>query len=71
MGVKKGVSDFFFAKPCGSKHGLFIELKRTKGGRVSDEQESWIKLARSLGYEAEVCYGCDEAISLVKSYVTP
>jgi hypothetical protein len=41
-GVRAGVPDICLPVPRGEYHGLFIELKRPKGGHVSEEQEAWI-----------------------------
>ena len=41
-GVMKGVPDLFLAVARGQYHGLFIELKRRKGGKVSFEQTQWL-----------------------------
>jgi len=40
---------------------LFIEMKRTKGGRVSKEQKEWIEYLNTIGYLAVVCNGFEEA----------
>lgn len=39
-GVRAGVPDIFLPCPRSRYHGLYIELKRVKGGRVSGDQES-------------------------------
>ena len=44
----------------------FIELKRQKGGKVSEEQKKWIDYLNKNGYPAKVCNGCDEAIEFIK-----
>lgn len=44
----------------------FIELKRQKGGKVSEEQKKWIEYLNKNGYPAKVCKGCDEAIEFIK-----
>ena len=45
----------------------YIELKRQKGGRVSEEQKKWIDYINKNGYPAKVCNGCDEAIEFIES----
>lgn len=68
-GVKAGVPDITLAYPTDKYHGLFIELKRQKGGRTSKEQEHMIRLLRERGYRVEVCKGCNEAIATLASYL--
>lgn len=70
-GVKAGVPDLFLPVPRGEHHGLFIELKRIDGGRVSKEQESWIKALQAQGYRVEVCKGWEDAAELLKNYLGP
>ncbi len=50
-------------------HGLYIELKRQKGGTVSETQKSWITALAEQGYKAVVCRGADEAIGTIKEYL--
>lgn len=69
-GVKSGVPDIFVTIPSGGYHGLFIEMKRTKGGIVSDNQLYWLSLLREKGYFAEVCYGFDEAKQTLQTYLS-
>jgi len=42
-----------------------IEMKRSKGGRVSDAQRYWLRTLNLAGVEAHVCRGCAEAIQFV------
>ena len=44
----------------------FVELKRQKGGVVSEEQKKWIDYLNNNGYPAKVCKGCNEAIEWIK-----
>ena len=50
--------------------GLFIELKRTKGGVVSAEQKDWLEYLRGCGYRAEVCNGFDAARLVIEDAIS-
>ena len=69
MGVRAGVPDLCLPVPIGGYHGLFIELKRTSGGRVSADQKAWLDALQRRGYRAVVCYGWEEAASEILAYV--
>lgn len=70
QGVKAGVPDIFL--PCARSgfHGLYIELKRRKGGRVSEEQRAMIKALTAQGYRAEVCKGWEDAARIITEYLS-
>lgn len=68
-GRKSGVPDICLPVARGGYHGLYIELKRTKGGRVSDEQKGWLKALQRCGYRAEVCLGWDAARTVIMDYL--
>ena len=68
-GVKAGVPDMCLPVARGGYHGLYIELKRIRGGKVSEDKKAWIDALRENGYMAEVCYGCDDAIRRIKEYL--
>ncbi len=68
MGVLKGASDLFMAYPVGVYHGLFVEVK-SKRGKPTTEQKAFIDRMRSVGYRAEICYGAEEVINTMKSYL--
>jgi len=68
-GTKAGVPDMCLPVPRGRYHGLYIELKRQKGGTVSPAQKMWILKLSEQGYLAKVCHGADEAIDLIKAYL--
>lgn len=67
-GVRRGVPDIFIAHPVGKYHGLFIEMKRRKGGTLSKEQRAWIERLTGQGYRVEVCNGYEEAVGAVQRY---
>ena len=68
-GVKPGVPDIFLPAPRGRWHGLYIELKRRKGGKVSDEQAAWIYSLDKMGYKVAVCRGWTEASEVIVGYL--
>lgn len=78
-GVLKGVSDLFLAVPVVKADrlrwavhayaGLFIELKRVKGGKVSAEQYAFLARMKFRGYEAIVCYGAEDAWQTILKYL--
>lgn len=69
QGVKAGIPDICL--PCARKghHGLYIELKRRKGGRVSIDQKRMLAALREQGYEAVVCYGWEDAKNAIMEYM--
>ena len=69
QGVKPGVPDIFL--PCAKKgfYGLYIELKRQKGGRVSEEQKDMIDALRDESYKVAVCKGWEEAKNVITEYM--
>lgn len=68
-GVRPGVPDIFFARPLHGKAGLFIEMKKSKGGRVSPEQKAMMDALSMAGYVCIVAHGCDEAFGALKAYL--
>lgn len=79
-GVVAGVPDLVITEPNNYYHGLFIEMKRRPktlkngeksfiGINVSDNQQTMMQELRHRNYECVVCYGADEAIEAIESYV--
>lgn len=69
-GVSPGVPDLMLPTPRGKHHGLFVEMKRTKGGRTSNEQKDWIAYLQANGYRAIVCHGFEEAKKEIECYLS-
>lgn len=69
QGVKRGVPDIFLPVPRGDFHGLFVEMKRQRGGVVSEHQKAWIRSLRAMGYRAEVCKGFEAARGVIIDYL--
>ena len=68
-GVKAGVPDYHLPVARGGWHGLFVELKRTKGGQLSAEQRAWHSSLRAQGHRVEVCRGWEEAFDVIRDYL--
>ena len=68
-GYRKGFPDLFVYEPRATFHGLAIELKRDKGGRVSAHQRKWIEDLKRRGYMAAVCHGFAPSIELLDAYL--
>jgi len=49
--------------------GLYIELKKEKGGSVTPEQKKWLRHLSDQGYFACVCKGKEAAIQLIIQYL--
>lgn len=69
QGVRAGVPDVCLPVARGGYHGLYIELKRQRGGIVSDVQKQWLEALRKAGYCAEICRGWDEAREVIETYM--
>ena len=69
QGVKPGVPDLMLPRAAGKYHGLFIEMKREKGGTTSPAQKEWIALLNAEGYYARVSKGFDEARETIEQYL--
>ncbi len=77
-GLKAGVPDMFLPVPrtfrrAGARpvawHGLFVELKREKGGRLQDSQREWHYFLRRQGYACAVAYGHQQAYEIIIAYL--
>jgi hypothetical protein len=69
MGVKAGVPDLCLPVARGGFHGLYVELKRLDGGRVSTEQKAWLAALHTAGHCVAVAEGHEQAIGVIKDYL--
>lgn len=69
MGVVPGVSDLFLPVARNGYHGLWIEMKRQHGGKLSKPQKEWLEGMREEGYKAERANGAEEAIAILEEYL--
>lgn len=68
-GLVSGVPDICVPIASGSYHGCYIELKRIKGGKLSDTQIEWIDYLRRAGYYADWAAGFEEAKKIILKYL--
>ena len=68
-GMKRGVPDIFIPVPRGQYHGMFVEMKRRAGGRMSAEQERWLADLSRQGYYCAVCRGWEIAADKITAYM--
>lgn len=69
MGVVPGVSDLFLPVARNGYHGLWVEMKRREGGRLSPDQKEWLDGMNAEGYLAVRADGADEACEIIFSYI--
>lgn len=69
LGVQPGVPDLCIPLARKSRHGLYIELKRVSGGKLSDNQKHWMALLQKNGYAVHVAHGAEELKQIVMAYL--
>lgn len=69
MGVRPGVPDLMVIEPRAGYHGVFIEFKRIKGGRLDSDQILWKEFIIGKGYYYFVAEGADMARTLFDKYM--
>lgn len=67
-GVLPGAPDIFIPHAAQGWNGLFIEMKRVSGGKVSPQQKQVGDTLTENGYLVVVAYGVEEAYSTFKQY---
>ena len=68
-GMRDGAPDLIIFHAVSPWHGLAVEMKRTTGGIVSDDQKTMAAVLSKAGYMCRVCKGADEAIGVITEYV--
>lgn len=69
QGLRPGIPDVMIALPMNGKPGLFIEMKRQKGSKVSDNQKRWLDRLSRAGYVTAVALGFEQAREIVERYL--
>lgn len=68
-GLRPGTPDYILAVPCPPYSGLWIELKRSKGGTPSDNQLEMLAILEAQHYAVDICHGAVEAIQTIQEYL--
>jgi len=69
-GQLPGVPDLFLAHPCGTWHGMYIEMKYGKN-TTSEAQELLIARLMDVGYQVVICRTFDDFRMAIEKYLTP
>jgi len=74
QGLRAGFPDLVVIIPkdkskTGKNELIFIEMKRTKGGAVSESQKEWIEALTECDQEVFICKGFDEAEEVLSQYL--
>jgi hypothetical protein len=67
-GVKRGVPDICIPIPRKGFHGLFIEMKVGKN-TITPDQKAYRDFLIRQGYDHAVCYGQEEALTRMGTYL--
>jgi hypothetical protein len=71
MGLKKGVSDLILFDHPPAYHktgyvGTCLEMKRSRGGKLSEDQVQWLAKMQKLNWLCFVAEGADKAIEFLE-----
>ena len=69
-GLRKGYPDIVLNVSRQEYHGLFLELKRKRGSKITKEQKEWIIKLNRQGNAAAFCYGWEQAWEFIYAYLT-
>ena len=69
MGTSAGYPDFVLPYARKGYHGLYIEVKRRYGGKLSEAQIYWRDLLIREGYAWYEAKGADQCIKIVQNYL--
>ena len=68
-GMRAGFPDISLPVRSGIYGGLFIELKRMDGGKISPSQQDWKTFLESQGYKHAFSLGHEEAWDIILKYL--
>lgn len=70
-GLREGTFDYLLAVPLWTKKcaGLWLEMKRLRGGEVSTDQKDFAADMMAMGYQCEIAKGWVEASKIITVYL--
>lgn len=68
-GMKSGVPDICLPVARGGYHALYIEMKRTKRGALSESQRWWLDKLSAQNNKAIMCKGWEAARMAIEEYL--
>jgi len=68
-GYRAGTPDIMIFEPRGRFHGLFVEMKATRGGEVSKPQVIFREALLARGYQSIICAGAGAARLCITEYM--
>jgi hypothetical protein len=69
MGVQPGVYDYLIPVPLLACPGLWVEMKRLRGGGVSDDQKAFKRRMIEMGWRCEVAKGWVVASRIIEDHL--
>lgn len=69
-GLTPGAPDLVILAPRGNYHACLLEMKKEKGGRLSENQKEFLARAEQAGYYTIVGRGYDQARELLEEYLS-
>ena len=69
QGMLPGVSDLLIFEPRGGYSCMFLEMKRTSGSKVHENQEWFIAQIEARGAFGVVAFGAEDAIFYIDRYL--
>ena len=68
-GMRSGIPDLVLAVARGQFHGLFIEMKKARGGKASPNQIMTLSAFHRQGYAVRICHGFEAARGVIEQYM--
>lgn len=68
-GALAGIPDLCLPMARQGFHGLYLEMKKPKGWRTSEDQDKIMSMLKAEGYRVELCVGWTQAWEILLDYI--